>query len=82
MKVGVLIALAMLAFIVMALYTFSISIFGAVDSSTNMTGSPYQEQYNTTQSITRATLSIISFAPLMLGFVALIAVLLWFSTQI
>jgi hypothetical protein len=78
MKIGTLIGIVILAFMVFAGYTYSVVIFASVDEGVNMTGSPYEDQYNATMGVSRASVSFMSFAPMLLAVFVLISALLLF----
>ena len=56
--------------LVLAIMTVMISIapplFESIDNSADMTNSTYADQYNSTSDITRVTLSVFAFVPLLL----------------
>lgn len=55
--------------------SYGIHALGAVDSSQNMTGSPYEEQYNATVEGSTASLSLVGYLPYLLAVFAIIAAL-------
>ncbi len=64
---------ALVVFALVIGLTYGISALGAADSATNMTDSPYADQYNATVGASSASISLISYLPVMLVIIALIA---------
>ncbi len=64
---------ALVVFALVIGLTYGISALGAADSAVNMTDSPYEDQYNATVDASTASISLISYLPVMLVIIALIA---------
>lgn len=64
---------ALVVFALVIGLTYGIGALGAADSATNMTDSPYSDQYNATVDASSASISLISYLPAMLVIIALIA---------
>ncbi|MFA7087421.1 MAG: hypothetical protein WC145_12210 [Aliarcobacter sp.] len=69
-----IIAVAVAIFAVMIMVMYGISALGAVDGAQNMTGSPYEEQYNASVGASTTSFSIVQYIPLLLGVFAIVGV--------
>ncbi len=66
------IALVILALVIGLTYGYG--ALGAADSAANMTGSPYEEEYNATVSGSATSLTLMGSLPIVLVVIGLIAV--------
>lgn len=53
--------------------TYGISALGVADSATNMTDSPYSDQYNATVDASTVSFSLLGYLPIVLVSIALVA---------
>lgn len=62
----------MVIFAIVIGLTYGIGALGAADSATNMTDSPFSDQYNATVSASTISLSLLGYLPIVLGIIALV----------
>ncbi len=68
-----ILAIGVLIFALAIGMTYGISALGAVDGTQNMTGSPYEGQYNSTVDASITSFSMVQYMPLVLAVFAIVA---------
>ena len=74
-----LLGLVMLIMVVIFITMFGVSSLSVLDSETNMTGSPYQAQWNITTNTAITSISIIQLLPYLLAVAAILLTLSFFA---
>ncbi|MDD4466808.1 MAG: hypothetical protein PHN91_03355 [Patescibacteria group bacterium] len=73
-KLVPIVSIALVTLAIVIGLTYGFGALGAADSATNMTGSPYEEEYNATVSGSATSLSLMGSLPIVLVIIGFIAV--------
>jgi len=79
-NIGVILGLVMVVFAVMLGVSYATTSFGALDLSTNISGSEFEEQYNGTVESIGGTLNILQVLPMVAAVIAILAALIGMKT--
>jgi len=72
LKIGAIAGLVMVVMAVMIAISYGTAAFGALDSGTNLTGTAYEDQYDTAVESSQAAMGLLDIIPIVAAVLAIL----------